>query len=64
MRCFLAAWPDAAARERCAELTQAVQAHADHGRVMRAENLHLTLAFIGDLPDERGAAVAAACRSR
>ena len=32
-----------------------------HGRVMRAENLHLTLAFIGDLPDPRGAEVAAAC---
>jgi len=61
MRCFLAAWPDAAARERCAELTRALRPHADHGRVMRAENLHLTLAFIGDLPDERGAAIAAAC---
>jgi 2'-5' RNA ligase len=28
---------------------------------MRAENLHLTLAFIGDLPDATGAKVAAAC---
>jgi len=61
MRCFLAAWPDAAARARCAELTQALRPHADHGRVMRAENLHLTLAFIGELPDARGAEVAAAC---
>jgi len=61
MRCFLAAWPDAAARQRCAELTQSLRPHADHGRVMRAENLHLTLAFIGELPDARGAEVAAAC---
>lgn len=61
MRCFLAAWPDAGVRQRCAELTQALRPHAQHGRVMRAENLHLTLAFIGDLPDERGADVAARC---
>ena len=63
MRCFLAAWPDAAARQRCSELTQAVRAHAEHGRVMRPENLHLTFAFIGDLPDARGPALAAACAS-
>lgn len=61
MRCFIAAWPDAAARQRCAELTQALQPHAEHGRVMRPENLHLTLAFIGDLADERGAELAARC---
>jgi RNA 2',3'-cyclic 3'-phosphodiesterase len=61
MRCFLAAWPDESVRGRCAELTEALRAHTDHGRVMRAENLHLTLAFIGDLPDEAGARVAAAC---
>jgi RNA 2',3'-cyclic 3'-phosphodiesterase len=61
MRCFLAAWPDAAARERCAELTETLRPHIDHGRAMRAGNLHLTLAFIGDLPDERGTAIAAAC---
>lgn len=61
MRCFLAAWPDAAARERCRALTAALRPHAEHGRVMRPENLHLTLAFIGELPDARGAEVAAAC---
>jgi 2'-5' RNA ligase len=61
MRCFLAAWPDETARRRCAELIDALRPLADHGRVMRADNLHLTLAFIGDLPDDDGARIAAAC---
>jgi 2'-5' RNA ligase len=61
MRCFLAAWPDAAARERCRALTESLRPQVGHGRVMRAENLHLTLAFIGDLPDALGARVASEC---
>lgn len=62
MRCFLAAWPDAETRRRCAALVDAVRAHAVHGRTMRPENLHLTLAFIGELPDDAGARVAGECR--
>jgi RNA 2',3'-cyclic 3'-phosphodiesterase len=61
MRCFIAAWPDDAARARCGALIAELMPHAEHGRVMRSENLHLTFAFIGDLPDETGAEVAAAC---
>jgi 2'-5' RNA ligase len=61
MRCFLAAWPDDATRQRCDELTRQLRTHVDHGRVMRPENLHLTLAFIGELADARGAEVAARC---
>lgn len=61
MRCFLAAWPDAAARQRCGHLSESLRPYAEHGRVMRPENLHLTLAFIGDLPDTMGAMVASAC---
>jgi 2'-5' RNA ligase len=61
MRCFVAAWPDEASRARCWELVGALKPHAEHGRAMRRENLHLTLAFIGSLPDEAGAGVAAAC---
>jgi 2'-5' RNA ligase len=61
MRCFLAAWPDAAARRRCADLVEALRPQVDHGRAMRPENVHLTLAFIGELPDAVGARVAAAC---
>ena len=61
MRCFVAAWPDDAVREACDRLIAAVRPLAEHGRVMRPDNLHLTLAFIGDLPDEAGTRVAAAC---
>jgi 2'-5' RNA ligase len=61
MRCFIAAWPEDEARERCRAVIDAVRTHADHGRVMRAENLHLTFAFIGTLDDAIGARVAAAC---
>lgn len=61
MRCFLAAWPDDATRQRCRALTESLRPQVGHGRVMRAENLHLTLAFIGDLPDEIGARVAHEC---
>jgi 2'-5' RNA ligase len=61
MRCFLAAWPDDAARGRCAALIDTLRPHADHGRAMRAENLHLTLAFIGELPDAAGPGLAADC---
>jgi 2'-5' RNA ligase len=61
MRCFIAAWPGDAARERCRALIEEVRAHADHGRVMRAENLHLTFAFIGNLEDAIAGRVAAAC---
>ena len=61
MRCFIAAWPNEAVRARCAALIAELRPHAEHGRVMRPQNLHLTFAFIGDLADEAGADVAAAC---
>lgn len=61
MRCFVAAWPDAETRAELARLIERVRPHAIHGRVMRVENLHLTLAFIGALPDANAQKVAAAC---
>lgn len=61
MRCFIAAWPDDAARERCRAVLEVARAHADHGRVMRAENIHLTLVFIGTLDEALAARVATAC---
>ena len=50
LRCFVALWPDTAARDAIARMV--ARAHARHpaARPMRAENLHLTLAFIGSLP--------------
>jgi len=65
LRVFFALWPDAAARETLARLARGVAAQAA-GRAPAPANLHLTLAFVGDVAPERiaalrtiGAAVAA-----
>jgi 2'-5' RNA ligase len=57
-RCFAACWPDEATRSRLDRA--AALAHALHPRArrVRRDNLHLTLAFIGELP-EAGARQAA-----
>lgn len=60
MRCFVALWPDDAARERLAAIAREQQRRFARARAMRAENLHLTLAFIGELDETRAAKVAAA----
>lgn len=59
MRCFVALWPDDAARERLAAVAREQQRRFPRARAMRAENLHLTLAFIGELDETRAAKVAA-----
>ena len=46
-RLFFALWPDEVTREALAGLQQA--AGVRRGRPMRRENIHLTLAFIGDV---------------
>ncbi|HEY5719882.1 MAG TPA: RNA 2',3'-cyclic phosphodiesterase [Gammaproteobacteria bacterium] len=54
-RLFFALWPDAALRARLARLARA---HAPAGsRPVAADNLHLTLAFLGQVPATRRAAV-------
>ena len=65
VRVFFALWPDADARERLAALATEVAARTQ-GRAPPAGNLHVTLAFIGDIPIARvdalrviGASVAA-----
>ncbi|MFN9212338.1 MAG: RNA 2',3'-cyclic phosphodiesterase [Betaproteobacteria bacterium] len=60
MRCFVALWPDPAARARLAALTAEQQARFPQARPMRTENLHLTLAFIGELDEPQARAVAQA----
>jgi 2'-5' RNA ligase len=63
VRCFIAAWPGREARLGCAALTQTLRGHADHGRVMRADNVHLTLAFMGTLDEAMARCIAADCRA-
>jgi 2'-5' RNA ligase len=65
IRVFFALWPDAAARERLAALACEVAARTK-GRAPTAANLHVTVAFIGEVARERidalsaiGASVAA-----
>jgi 2'-5' RNA ligase len=53
-RCFFALWPDDAA----AEMLDRVAADTHQtcgGRIMRRDTLHLTLAFLGDIPVGRAA---------
>ncbi len=59
LRLFFALWPDAAARSALARYAQDAQA-ACGGRLMRPPNLHVTLAFIGDVDAARLDAILAA----
>ena len=60
MRCFIAAWPDAPTRLALAALSDSVRQRVVHRRATRFEDLHLTLAFIGELTDDDARAVAGA----
>lgn len=51
-RVFFALWPDADVARRLFELGESLCASSD-GRQMRRDTLHLTLAFIGDIPRSR-----------
>ncbi|MEG1968807.1 MAG: RNA 2',3'-cyclic phosphodiesterase [Burkholderiaceae bacterium] len=63
MRCFVALWPTAAARAALDVVALGLATQLPDARRMRSPNLHLTLAFIGDLDDARGAPIAAALES-
>jgi 2'-5' RNA ligase len=58
LRVFFAAWPDPATRDAIAALSRETATRA-LGKVPRPENLHLTLAFVGDVRPERLAALKA-----
>jgi RNA 2',3'-cyclic 3'-phosphodiesterase len=51
-RLFFALWPDAAMREAMAHATRKA-ARASGGRPVAAANLHVTLAFLGPVPERR-----------
>jgi 2'-5' RNA ligase len=51
-RVFYALWPDAPARAMLARLSREIAHHA-HGKATREDNLHITLAFVGAVPDDR-----------
>ena len=59
MRLFFALWPDEDVREQLVRWSHALLAVCD-GRPTRARNLHLTLAFLGEVEDERVAEVKSA----
>jgi 2'-5' RNA ligase len=59
LRAFFALWPDAEVRAALAERTKAAVGIAG-GRIPRADNLHLTLVFLGSTPQDRVPALAAA----
>ena len=51
-RLFFALWPDASARDALAKLALDVTA-VTQGRAVPAAKIHLTLAFLGEVVDER-----------
>jgi len=52
MRCFVALQPDASTAAGLIRLQDAWRMRAPRSSAVRAENLHLTLAFIGELPPD------------
>jgi len=60
MRCFVACWPDDATRERLDRVARDQLPRYPGARRMRPENLHLTLAFIGQMAETAARELAAA----
>lgn len=58
-RLFFALWPDAAVRESLAAVVKQTAQH-HQGKAMRPDNLHITLAFLGNVSDVQRACVEAA----
>ena len=52
IRVFFAIWPDAVAKRQLDELAERLEAVCE-GRKVRAENIHLTLVFLGEVSVDR-----------
>jgi 2'-5' RNA ligase len=52
LRAFFALWPDATVRAALAPLVRDI-ARKVHGRPTAVESIHLTLAFLGEVAEER-----------
>ena len=59
-RLFFALWPGDEVR---AQLDAIARAHAAPGRAIATRNLHVTIAFLGAIPEERVASALASARS-
>ena len=57
MRLFIALLLDGAARDQLRAMQRALGQRDPGARLTRPENLHLTLAFLGEVPPGREAAV-------
>ena len=53
IRCFVACWPDDATRAQLDHAARDAHQRYPEARRVRADNLHLTLAFIGELPSTK-----------
>lgn len=62
-RCFVGLWPDADAAARLVSLVDALGREYPHVRRITRANLHLTLAFIGDLASDAAQRVALRLRA-
>jgi 2'-5' RNA ligase len=62
MRCFIAAWPTNDTRAALYRLAVELKDRVERGRPMQARNIHLTLAFIGELDAAKSTDLARACR--
>lgn len=60
MRCFVGCWPDPATRAQLDRLAAAALQRNPRARRIEPHNLHLTLAFIGELAQARAGELAAA----
>ncbi len=62
MRLFFALWPSASARQRLAAVAASC-AGSEGGRATRLETIHLTLVFLGEVPDAQLSSVIEAGRA-